>query len=79
MAHTLDHPLGFGCPRKAPAPVSLGQLLSRGIGRAGNQIQLWNQQQRQRRDLAGLDAHLLADIGIKREAAEHEAAKPFWA
>ncbi len=34
---------------------------------------------RQRRALANLDAHVLADLGLTRAEAESEAAKPFWA
>ena len=34
---------------------------------------------RQRQDLAVLDDRLLADIGVTREAALHEAGKPFLA
>jgi uncharacterized protein YjiS (DUF1127 family) len=34
--------------------------------------------QQQRKALALLDQHQLADIGISREAAVKEAAKPFW-
>ena len=33
---------------------------------------------RQRRVLAGLDARLLADVGLSREQAVQECAKPFW-
>ena len=32
----------------------------------------------QRRQLLGLDNHLLADIGLSREQAVEEACKPFW-
>ena len=37
-------------------------------------IGLW----RQRRSLARLDAHLLTDIGVTREAAAREAGRPIW-
>ncbi len=37
-----------------------------------------HERQRQRRALRQLDDRLLDDIGITREAAEREAAKPFW-
>ena len=30
------------------------------------------------RMLRGLDDHMLRDIGITRDQAEHEANKPFW-
>lgn len=33
---------------------------------------------RQRRHLAALDDALLADIGLTREDARREAARPFW-
>lgn len=33
---------------------------------------------RQRRALARLDAHLLDDVGLPADAAEHEARLPFW-
>ena len=38
----------------------------------------WIDRRAQRLDLAELDDHLLADIGVTREAVEHEGAKPFW-
>lgn len=34
--------------------------------------------QRERRQLAALDPHLLRDIGVDSRAAESECAKPFW-
>ena len=34
--------------------------------------------QRSRARIAGLDAHLLKDIGVTFAEAEHEANKPFW-
>jgi uncharacterized protein YjiS (DUF1127 family) len=33
---------------------------------------------RQREALSGLDDHLLEDIGVTRQQANAEAAKPFW-
>lgn len=33
---------------------------------------------RQRRTLAGLDAHQLRDIGLDRDAADAEARRPIW-
>ena len=34
--------------------------------------------QRTRKNLAGLDGHLLRDIGLTPTDAEREANKPFW-
>jgi uncharacterized protein YjiS (DUF1127 family) len=33
---------------------------------------------RQRSALAEMDARMLADIGLSREQARHEAARPLW-
>ena len=41
-------------------------------------IRAWMQRRTQRQALAGLDEHLLRDIGISRADASQEAAKPFW-
>lgn len=42
------------------------------------QVSLWWARASQRRQLAGLSAEQLDDIGISRAAALEEAAKPFW-
>ncbi|MDJ0942538.1 MAG: DUF1127 domain-containing protein [Kiloniellales bacterium] len=39
---------------------------------------LWQERAAQRRALAGLDDHLLKDMGITRAEADREARKPFW-
>ena len=43
-------------------------------------IRGWAQRRAQRKALAYLitEAHLLADIGLTRQQAFHEARKPFW-
>ena len=38
----------------------------------------WLSRSRERRALIDLDDHLLRDIGVTREEAQREAAKPFW-
>ena len=38
----------------------------------------WHYRARQRDALSRLDDHLLADIGITREAQMVECSKPFW-
>ena len=38
----------------------------------------WNELARQRYQLAALDDHVLRDIGVERDAAQREAARPFW-
>jgi uncharacterized protein YjiS (DUF1127 family) len=39
---------------------------------------LWHQRHHTRRDLARMDRHLLADIGLSETQARAEVAKPFW-
>ena len=56
-------------PASAEAP-SLRAALRR--------IAIWRARARQRRALAMLDDTRLRDIGLTREQAEAEAAKPFW-
>jgi uncharacterized protein YjiS (DUF1127 family) len=41
-------------------------------------IAIWIVRHRQRHALAELDEHLLDDVGLSREQASREAAKPFW-
>jgi uncharacterized protein YjiS (DUF1127 family) len=38
----------------------------------------WSARHRQRVDLAGLDDHLLADIGVTPQEVRRECARPFW-
>jgi uncharacterized protein YjiS (DUF1127 family) len=38
----------------------------------------WSARRRQRVDLAELDGHLLADIGVTPQEARRECASPFW-
>ncbi len=41
-------------------------------------LAFWIARQRQRRQLARLEGHLLDDIGLDAPAARREAAKPAW-
>jgi uncharacterized protein YjiS (DUF1127 family) len=41
-------------------------------------LYLWQERAAQRAHLAGLENHILKDMGIDRAEAEREAAKPFW-
>ncbi|WP_428925162.1 DUF1127 domain-containing protein [Marinibacterium sp. SX1] len=41
-------------------------------------ITLWDTRKRTRNDLARLEDHMLADIGVTRSEAQKEARRPFW-
>ncbi|MCQ4259607.1 DUF1127 domain-containing protein [Stutzerimonas stutzeri] len=41
-------------------------------------LRFWQQRARTRRQLAALDDHQLADIGISPSERMHELDKPFW-
>ena len=49
---------------------SAGQIIAK--------AKLWANRSRQRKQLAHLDARMLADIGITAEQVKLEIAKPFW-
>ena len=54
-------------PHRMSFPRALWRLLVR-----------WRGRRRQRLDLAELDEHLLADIGVTPREARRESARPFW-
>ncbi len=39
---------------------------------------VWQDRERQRRHLRGVDDRMLKDMGLSRADVAHEAAKPFW-
>ena len=41
-------------------------------------LRVWRARRRQRQTLAELNDYLLNDIGVSRNEARREAAKPFW-
>ena len=72
---TMNSRTGFS-PRTGERR-SLEVLVARAVGHF-NLLQAWNDRARQRRRLGQLDDRLLADIGVSRTAAAHEAAKLPW-
>lgn len=72
---TMNHGTGF-----APLSGNHGPLEAL-VARAAGHFTLlgaWYERARQRRHLGRLDDRLLADIGVSRAAAAHEAAKQPW-
>lgn len=69
--------------RSLPAPLngSLPDIPTRHrsiVLRLFDGLLSWQDRARQRHLLAGLDDHLLKDIGLSRADADRESAKPFW-
>lgn len=73
---------GFGpCRHRAASVPSAGPERGSRMtlsGRLWRAAVCWAARAGQRRDLAGLDARLLDDIGVTPAQAAREAAKPFW-
>ena len=53
-------------------------LLSALMRRGWNQLRLWREVSRERRELRRLSEYIAKDIGISRADAEREADRPFW-
>ncbi len=62
-------------PRQQAALARAGKPLTAPMSSI---LWLWSERAIQRRHLAGLTQRELDDVGISREAATQEAAKPFW-
>ncbi|WP_151717437.1 DUF1127 domain-containing protein [Gemmobacter serpentinus] len=56
---------------------SLPQL-SRALTGFAQTAQIWRTRSAGRRALKGLDAHLIADVGLTHREINQEAAKRFW-
>jgi uncharacterized protein YjiS (DUF1127 family) len=59
----------------APA---VGRMVLTYLGAAATTINLFTERARQRRALAGLDEHLMRDIGVSRSMVAREVRKHFW-
>jgi uncharacterized protein YjiS (DUF1127 family) len=46
--------------------------------RALDVVSVWQERVSSRRQLAGLDAHMLRDIGLSHADVYNETRKPFW-
>jgi len=77
MSTLISDPFSFPAIPAHDPPARLHQLNS-GPARRGRSS--WAARRRQRRALRDLaeDKHLLDDLGLTREQALDEAAKPFW-
>ena len=70
----------FTIAARSPHPTARLRLLKL-RSNVATTIRLWIARSRQRRhlgELAAWDDHILKDIGVSRDDALREAAKPFW-
>ena len=71
--------LSFGHTERGCAPTpTLAQRASRLAAATAETLVQWRLRAQTRKHLAGLDGHLLRDIGLDRATASAEADKPFW-
>ena len=77
LAPDVPAPQGGGA-WTVPAPRRGGRWVVRWGARAVAALRAAWRRQRSRARIAGLNAHLLKDIGVSHAEAEHEANKPFW-
>ncbi|MDP6389375.1 MAG: DUF1127 domain-containing protein [Alphaproteobacteria bacterium] len=62
----------------AGAIIGKGQSVGTTVAGIVQTLENWAERARQRRALAGLDDHMLKDIGLNRATMAAEAEKPFW-
>jgi uncharacterized protein YjiS (DUF1127 family) len=62
----------------APRSLDASSSALRLFARIRATLALWRHRMRQRDELAGLNDHMLRDIGLTRGDVVWEVAKPFW-
>ena len=71
---------GTSAPRfyGALTEVDLRSAVRRGLARLGQRLLAWHDRARERRELMELSDDMLRDLGIPRDEARRQAARPFW-
>lgn len=64
--------------RATPIPIGVFDRLRRDAVELLRLLLVWQDRERQRHHLRGLDDRLLKDMGLSHADVAHEAAKPFW-
>ena len=68
----------MACGKRIPACAGTQPILQVDVPGILVRLRFWASRIRQRRALMALDDDRLEDLGISREEAVAEAAKPFW-
>ena len=64
--------------RAPPTPIGVFGWLRRSPEALFRLLLVWQDRERQRHHLRGLDDRLLKDMGLSHADVAHEVAKPFW-
>lgn len=72
------HSAGVGFSRDRDALWHEIGRMARAVTGAIRTFYVWMERRRQRKTLAGLDDHMLRDIGLDRHQVLQETSKPFW-
>ena len=79
MSTTRTYPATLAVPAARDAhavsePIRVRDVLAAVI----EQVLVWHERVRQRRQLQSLSDHMLRDLGLGRADVEAESSKPFW-
>lgn len=69
-----DISINTQCCRAAPDRTRFGFRIARVL----DQLAVWHERARRRRELVDMPDHLLKDMGVSREEVDSEIRKPFW-
>ena len=75
MSAAIEHKLQMNLSQHLPTCEKIEPL---GFQSIKQKVSYWKAVSHQRKQLAKLDDHLLADIGLSKEQVEREVSKPFW-
>jgi uncharacterized protein YjiS (DUF1127 family) len=79
MSTTRSYPTTLAVPAATHAPAGSEPLRLRDVVAAMiEQVLVWHERARQRRQLRSLSDHMLHDIGLGRGDVAAETSKPFW-
>jgi len=79
MSTMRTYPATLAAPAASRAPAGSEPIRVRDVLAAViEQVLVWHERVRQRRQLQSLSDHMLRDLGLGRADVEAESSKPFW-